>query len=185
MHAPGLEGRDIIGIAPTGSGKTAVFALPILHCLWERPQGLFACILVPTQELAYQIAAQFDVLEATMGVRSVAIIGGDEDWIKQAVALAKKPHIVVATPGRLDHLKATKGYQVFILDEANRLLGSDFDVSIEEILKVVPSECTTYLFSATLTSQVTTLKRANLRNPVHVQVSNKQIELKVEPMFPQ
>jgi ATP-dependent RNA helicase DDX47/RRP3 len=107
-----LKGRDIIGVASTGSGKTAAFALPILQKLWEEPKGLFACVLAPTRELAYQISQQFESLGSGMGVRSVVIVGGME-MIAQSVALAKKPHIIVATPGRLqDHLENTKGFSL-------------------------------------------------------------------------
>lgn len=110
---PALEGRDIIGLAPTGSGKTAAFALPILQHLWDNPQGLFALVLSPTRELAYQISAQFEALGVSMGVRATVIVGGDDDRVQQAVMLAKRPHIIVATPGRLhDHLKATKGFNL-------------------------------------------------------------------------
>jgi ATP-dependent RNA helicase DDX47/RRP3 len=107
-----LEGRDIIGVAATGSGKTAAFALPILQKLWEEPKGLFACVLAPTRELAYQIGQQFESLGSAMGVRSAVIVGG-MDMPTQAIALAKRPHIVVATPGRLmDHLEKTKGFNL-------------------------------------------------------------------------
>jgi ATP-dependent RNA helicase DDX47/RRP3 len=107
-----LEGRDIIGVASTGSGKTAAFALPILQKLWEEPKGLFACILAPTRELAYQISQQFEALGASMGARCVVIVGG-MDMPTQAIALAKRPHVVVATPGRLlQHLEETKGFSL-------------------------------------------------------------------------
>lgn len=107
-----LEGRDIIGVAETGSGKTAAFALPILQKLWEEPKGLFACVLAPTRELAYQISQQFESLGSAMGVRCAVIVGG-MDTVSQSVALAKKPHIIVATPGRLkDHLENTKGFSL-------------------------------------------------------------------------
>lgn len=107
-----LEGRDIIGVAETGSGKTAAFALPILQKLWEEPKGLFACVLAPTRELAYQISQQFESLGSAMGVRCAVIVGG-MDSVSQSVALAKKPHIIVATPGRLkDHLENTKGFSL-------------------------------------------------------------------------
>jgi ATP-dependent RNA helicase DDX47/RRP3 len=107
-----LEGRDIIGVASTGSGKTAAFALPILQKLWEDPEGLFACVLAPTRELAYQISQQFEALGSSMGVRCAVIVGGMEK-LPQSVALAKRPHIVVATPGRLlDHLENTKGFSL-------------------------------------------------------------------------
>src|ERR1700689_5308366 len=73
---PALAGRDIIGVASTGSGKTAAFALPILQKLWEEPKGLFACVLAPTRELAYQISQQFESLGSAMGVRCAVIVGG-------------------------------------------------------------------------------------------------------------
>ena len=107
-----LQGRDIIGVASTGSGKTAAFALPILQKLWEDPKGLFACVIAPTRELAFQISQQFESIGAVMGVRCVTIIGG-VDIQPQKVALAKKPHVVVATPGRLlEHLEETKGFSL-------------------------------------------------------------------------
>lgn len=107
-----LQGRDIIGVASTGSGKTAAFALPILQKLWEEPKGLFACVIAPTRELAFQIAQQFESLGSAMGVRCVTIIGG-VDIQPQKIALAKKPHVIVATPGRLlEHLEDTKGFSL-------------------------------------------------------------------------
>ncbi|ESK96881.1 atp-dependent rrna helicase rrp3 [Moniliophthora roreri MCA 2997] len=173
-----LEGRDIIGVAATGSGKTAAFALPILQKLWDDPKGLFACVLAPTRELAYQISNQFEALGAAMGVRCAVIVGGME-MTAQAVALAKRPHIVVATPGRLnDHLENTKGFNLrslkfLVLDEADRLLDMDFGPVIDKILKVIPKERSTYLFSATMTTKVAKLQRASLSNPVRVEVSEK------------
>ncbi|EPQ58191.1 DEAD-domain-containing protein [Gloeophyllum trabeum ATCC 11539] len=173
-----LEGRDIIGVASTGSGKTAAFALPILQKLWEEPKGLFACVLAPTRELAYQISQQFEALGSAMGVRCAVIIGGTE-MVSQAVALAKKPHIIVATPGRLvDHLENTKGFSLrglryLVLDEADRLLDMDFGPAIDKILKLIPKERTTYLYSATMTTKVAKLQRASLSNPVRVEVSAK------------
>jgi len=107
-----LQGRDIIGVAATGSGKTAAFALPILQKLWDEPNGLFACVLAPTRELAFQISQQFESLGSVMGVRCAVIVGG-MDIPPQAIALAKKPHIIAATPGRLlYHLENTKGFNL-------------------------------------------------------------------------
>jgi len=173
-----LQGRDIIGVASTGSGKTAAFALPILQKLWEEPRGLFACVISPTRELAYQISQQFEALGSAMGVRCAVIVGG-MDLMSQKVALAKKPHIVVATPGRLnDHLENTKGFSLrsvkfLVLDEADKLLDLDLGPVIDKILKVIPKERTTYLFSATMTTKVAKLQRASLSNPVRVEVSSK------------
>lgn len=190
-----LEGRDIIGVAATGSGKTAAFGLPILQKLWEEPKGLFACVLAPTRELAYQISQQLESLGSAMGARCAVIVGG-MDMPAQAIALAKRPHIVVATPGRLmDHLEKTKGFNLRnikflvrtlvylcstrvtdvskVLDEADRLLDLDFGTIIDKILKLIPKERTTYLFSATMTTKVAKLQRASLSNPVRVEVSTK------------
>lgn len=172
-----IAGRNIIGIAPTGSGKTLAFVIPILHRLWDNPQGYFACVLSPTRELAYQISAQFEALGAAMGVRSVVIVGGDDDRVQQAVRLAQKPHIIVATPGRLhDHLKSTKGFSLrslkhLVLDEADRLLDLDFQREITEIMQSIPKERCTYLFSATMTANVSKLQRASLSDPVRVDAS--------------
>jgi ATP-dependent RNA helicase DDX47/RRP3 len=193
---PALEGRDIIGVAETGSGKTAAFALPILQALWEKPQGLFACVMAPTRELAYQISQQFEALGAGIGVRCVVIVGGMPK-LDQAVALAKRPHIVVATPGRLyDHLSETKGFSLRqlkylvsrrvsevrqplkfskVMDEADRLLDMDFGPIIDQILKVIPRERTTYLFSATMTTKVAKLQRASLSNPARIEVTAKYV----------
>ncbi|KIL63518.1 hypothetical protein M378DRAFT_127566 [Amanita muscaria Koide BX008] len=173
-----LEGRDIIGVASTGSGKTAAFALPILQKLWEDPKGLFACVLAPTRELAFQISQQFESLGSAMGVRCAVIVGGVRE-VDQAVALAKRPHVVVATPGRLDwHLENTKGFSLrgikfLVLDEVDHLLDMDFGPVIDKILKILPKERRTYLFSATMTTKVAKLRRASLTNPVKVEVSAK------------
>lgn len=173
-----LQGRDLIGLAQTGSGKTAAFAIPVLQALWEAPATLFACVLAPTRELAYQISEQFEALGAGMGLRCAVIVGG-MDMMSQALALSRKPHVVVATPGRLmDHLEHTKGFSLrtlkyLVLDEADRLLDMDFEVAINKILTVIPKNRHTYLFSATMTSKVDKLQRASLSNPVRVAVSSK------------
>ncbi|RMZ71547.1 hypothetical protein GMOD_00006672 [Pyrenophora seminiperda CCB06] len=95
-----LQGRDVIGLAETGSGKTAAFVLPILQSLLEKPQPLFGLILAPTRELAYQIAQQVDALGSIINVKCATLVGG-MDMVPQAIALSKRPHIVVATPGKL------------------------------------------------------------------------------------
>jgi len=173
-----LKGRDIIGLAETGSGKTGAFALPILHALLENPQKLFALILTPTRELAFQISEQFEALGASIKVKCAVIVGG-VDMVSQAIVLAKKPHIVVATPGRLvDHFENTKGFHMkslkyLVMDEADRILNLDFEVEVTKILRCLPSERRTMLFSATMTKKVAKLQRASLKDPVKVEVSNK------------
>ncbi|KRT81189.1 helicase, partial [Oryctes borbonicus] len=173
-----LQGKDVIGLAETGSGKTAAFALPILQALLENPQRYFALILTPTRELAFQISEQFEALGSSIGVKCAVIVGG-MDMMSQALVLAKKPHVLIATPGRLvDHLENTKGFNLralkfLVMDEADRILNMDFEVEVDKILKVIPRERRTFLFSATMTKKVKKLQRACLREPVRVEVSTK------------
>lgn len=173
-----LEGNDIIGLAETGSGKTGAFAIPILQALLENPQRYFAVILTPTRELAYQISEQIEALGASIGVKCAVIVGG-MDMVTQALMLAKKPHIIIATPGRLvDHLQNTKGFSLkslrfLVMDEADRILNMDFEVEVNKILKNIPRERRTFLFSATMTKKVQKLQRASLQNPVKIEVSTK------------
>ncbi|PWN28780.1 DEAD-domain-containing protein [Jaminaea rosea] len=173
-----LSGRDVIGLAQTGSGKTAAFAIPILQALWDEPRSGFACVLAPTRELAYQISQQFEALGATIGVRCACIVGG-MDMMTQSIALSKRPHIIVATPGRLqDHLENTKGFNLkslryLVMDEADRLLDMDFGPIIDKLLQSIPKERNTMLFSATMTTKVAKLQRASLKNPARVEVGTK------------
>ncbi|XP_055927153.1 probable ATP-dependent RNA helicase DDX47 [Argiope bruennichi] len=173
-----LQGRDIIGLAETGSGKTGAFAIPVLQALLKTPQRLFALVLTPTRELAFQIAEQFEALGAVMGVKTAVIVGGI-DMVTQSLALSKKPHIIIATPGRLiDHLENTKGFSLralkfLIMDEADRILDMDFEQEVDKLLKVIPRERNTYLYSATMTQKVQKLQRASLNDPVKVEVSKK------------
>ena len=176
---PALAGHDIIGLAQTGSGKTAAFAIPILNKLWEDQQPYYGCILAPTRELAQQIKETFDSLGSLMGVRSVCIVGG-MNMMDQSRDLMRKPHIIIATPGRLmDHLENTKGFSLrklrfLVMDEADRLLDMEFGPVLDRILKIIPTQGrTTYLFSATMTSKIDKLQRASLTNPVKCAVSNK------------
>ncbi|SJX62275.1 probable DEAD box protein (putative RNA helicase) [Sporisorium reilianum f. sp. reilianum] len=173
-----LQARDVIGLAQTGSGKTAAFTIPILQALWDNPKPFFACVLAPTRELAYQISQQVEALGSTIGVRSATIVGG-MDMMSQSIALSKRPHVIVATPGRLqDHLENTKGFslrglQYLVMDEADRLLDMDFGPIIDKLLQSIPRERRTMLFSATMTTKVAKLQRASLKNPVRVEVDTK------------
>ncbi|KAM7353849.1 putative ATP-dependent RNA helicase DDX47 [Cochliomyia hominivorax] len=173
-----LQGKDVIGLAETGSGKTGAFALPILQALLDNPQRYFALILTPTRELAFQISEQFEALGSSIGVKCCVVVGG-MDMVSQALQLGKKPHIIIATPGRLvDHLENLKGFNLkaikyLVMDEADRILNMDFEVELDKILKVLPKERRTFLFSATMTKKVKKLQRASLKDPVKVEVSNK------------
>ncbi|KAJ8607682.1 hypothetical protein CTAYLR_007297 [Chrysophaeum taylorii] len=174
----GIEGRDVIGLAETGSGKTGAFAVPVIHRLLDKPRRLYAAVLAPTRELAFQILEVFQGLGAGLGLRAVGVVGG-VDMVDQAVALAKYPHVVVATPGRLvDHLQNTKGFslrstQCLVMDEADRMLSMDFEKELDAILQSTNEDRLTMLFSATMTSKVQKLQRASLSNPKRVEVSDK------------
>nr|XP_023699294.1 probable ATP-dependent RNA helicase DDX49 [Paramormyrops kingsleyae] len=168
-----LQGRDCMGCAKTGSGKTAAFVLPVLQKLSEDPYGIFCLVLTPTRELAYQIAEQFRVLGKPLALRDCIIVGG-MDMVTQALELSKKPHIVVATPGRLaDHIRSSNTFNMkqirfLILDEADRLLEqgcTDFTKDLEVILSVVPAKRQTLLFSATLTDTLQELKSIAMNKP--------------------
>jgi ATP-dependent RNA helicase DDX47/RRP3 len=175
-----LKGRDIIGLAETGSGKTGAFCLPVLQRLLENPVrgAVFAVFLAPTRELAFQIHQVVEGLGQSMGATSVCIVGG-VPMTQQSIALGRNPHIIVATPGRLlDHLTNTKGFHLrklnyLVLDEADRMLSLDFEQELNELLQVIPEERRTLLFSATMTSKVQKLQRACLKDPVKVEVSTK------------
>lgn len=179
-----LKRLDVIGLAQTGSGKTAAFAIPILQGLLTdqasdgKVGAPYAVVIAPTRELAFQIHEQFEALGAAIGVRAIVVSGG-VDSMAQAVAIGKRPHVIVATPGRLvDHLENTKGFSLrlakfLVLDEADRLLTMDFEKELDKIITALPRQRCTLLFSATMTSKVNKLQRASLSNPVRVQVSEK------------
>ncbi|KAJ2759028.1 putative RNA helicase, partial [Coemansia nantahalensis] len=161
---PILDGRDVIGGAKTGSGKTAAFALPILQKLSEDPYGVFAVVLTPTRELAFQIAEQFEVLGKGANIKVVVAIGG-VDMVAQALALSRRPHIVVATPGRLaDHIERSadavhfQRVRFLVLDEADRLLSDTFAPDLAVIMDAIPRQRQTLLFTATMTQSIVALR---------------------------
>ncbi|XP_073954761.1 probable ATP-dependent RNA helicase Dbp45A [Choristoneura fumiferana] len=154
-----LAGDDCIGAAKTGSGKTFAFALPILQNLSEDPYGIFALVLTPTHELAYQIADQFSILGQPLSLR-VCIVTGGSDQLEESLKLAKRPHIVVAMPGRLaDHITgcdtfSLKKIKYLVLDEADRLFSESFSDDLETIFNVLPAKRQNLLFSATISEEV-------------------------------
>ncbi|KAG6817440.1 hypothetical protein H0H87_008608 [Tephrocybe sp. NHM501043] len=159
---PLLAGRDCIGNAKTGSGKTIAFALPILQKLSIDPYGIFALILTPTR----LIADQFAVLGSPLNVRTAVVVGG-MDMMAQALELGNRPHVVIATPGRIvDHLRSSSGewnlsrVKFLVLDEADRLLTPTFSEELGHLFKVLPTERQTCLFTATLTPSIETLADA-------------------------
>ncbi|KPI40225.1 ATP-dependent RNA helicase dbp8 [Cyphellophora attinorum] len=180
---PILEGRDCIGGSRTGSGKTIAFAVPLLQKWAEDPFGIYAVVLTPTRELALQIYEQFRALGASQNLKVVLITGGTE-MRPQAIALAQRPHIVVATPGRLaDHIQTSGKDTVIgfsrakavVLDEADRLLKSGPGSMLPDLntcLSALPPPASrlTLLFTATVTPEVRFLKSQprNGRPPVFI-----------------
>ncbi|KAL2261910.1 hypothetical protein VTK26DRAFT_3034 [Humicola hyalothermophila] len=180
-----LKGRDCIGGSRTGSGKTVAFSAPILQKWAENPSAIFAVILTPTRELALQIYEQIKAISSPYALKAILVTGGS-DMRTQAIALAQRPHIVIATPGRLaDHIRTSgedticglRRVRFVVLDEADRLLASNGPGSmlpdVEECLGALPppAERQTLLFTATITPEVMALKnmpRQPGRDPVFV-----------------
>ncbi|UKZ59421.1 uncharacterized protein TrAtP1_000728 [Trichoderma atroviride] len=167
-----LKGRDCIGGSRTGSGKTVAFAVPVLQKWAEDPSAIFAVVLTPTRELALQIYEQFKAISSPQSLKMILITGG-ADMRAQAIALAQRPHIIIATPGRLaDHIRTSgedticglRRVRYVVLDEADRLLHASGSGSmlpdVEECLSVLPPapERQTLLFTATITPEVRALK---------------------------
>ncbi|MDD2680965.1 MAG: DEAD/DEAH box helicase [Patescibacteria group bacterium] len=168
-----LSGQDLVGIAQTGTGKTFAFGIPMLQRLAQvKGRGL---VLLPTRELAGQVETSLRSLGGLLGLRTVSLIGG-EAINRQLFALRRQPHILVATPGRLiDHIKRgtvkLDDISVLVLDEADMMFDMGFAPQIEEVLKRVPAERQTLLFSATMPAAVMKLAEKYLHTPIRVEVS--------------
>jgi ATP-dependent RNA helicase RhlE len=172
-----LEGHDLLGIAQTGTGKTAAFALPILQHLHDkpgraRPFGTRCLILAPTRELALQIEAAIRSFAANLKVSTAVILGG-VGRRPQEERMRRGPDIVVGTPGRIRDLMNTQHLKLdevthFVLDEADRMLDLGFIRDIRKIVAVLPQARQSLLFSATMPREVGELAKDFLRNPRRV-----------------
>ncbi len=173
---PALAGRDVIGCAQTGTGKTAAFVIPIVERLSSLPKGQpKALILAPTRELALQTLTTIEKLGRSRGISATVIVGG-ADMQAQVRGLRQRPDILVATPGRLlDHMWngtiLLSSMKMLVLDEADRMLDMGFAPQINQILDALPEERQTLLFSATLPADLARLVQASVRNPVRVMVT--------------
>ena len=175
-----LDGRDMLGIAQTGTGKTAAFGLPLLQHLARRAEGLQprsvrALILAPTRELAMQIDEELRKFGRFLGIRHALVFGG-VGHTPQIRALEKGVDILVATPGRLlDHLDAgvvkLDRVQYLVLDEADRMLDIGFLPDLQRILSYLPKQRTTLLFSATFSPEIKRLAGSYLQDPITVEVA--------------
>ncbi|HEX5819528.1 MAG TPA: DEAD/DEAH box helicase [Gemmatimonadales bacterium] len=178
---PLLTGRDLLGQAATGTGKTAAFALPLLQRLSTEPPAAnrpAVLVLVPTRELAMQVAEAFHRYGRAVQARTVPIYGG-QSFSQQISVLRRGVHVVVATPGRaLDHLRRGTldlgGVQAVVLDEADEMLDMGFADEIEAILDLAPAERQTALFSATMAPRIAKIADRHLKDPVRVLVAREQ-----------
>jgi ATP-dependent RNA helicase DeaD len=173
-----LSGADILGQAQTGTGKTAAFALPILSKLdlaQKEPQAL---VLVPTRELAIQVAEAFQKYAAHLRGFHVMPIYGGQSYIPQLHALKRGTHVIVGTPGRvMDHLDrgtlSLKGVRFVVLDEADEMLQMGFVDAIESILSQAPKERQVALFCATMAPQIKRIAQRHLRTPQEITIKSK------------
>ncbi len=175
-----LEGRDVLGCAQTGTGKTAAFALPILNRLGQKPRKAnpnhpLVLVLAPTRELAIQIEESFAVYGRHLRLRQVLVYGGVSQG-NQVRALSRGAHILVATPGRLldlmdqGHIHLSE-LEVFVLDEADRMLDMGFMPALKRIISHLPRQRQSLFFSATMPPKITELAQQLLSNPINVTVT--------------
>ena len=170
---PAIQGKDIIGIAQTGTGKTLAFGIPLLQKLTDGKGR--ALILAPTRELAAQIEGALLPIASVLRIRTAVFVGG-ASMHRQREMLRNNPRVLIATPGRLnDHLEqgtvTLREVSVLVLDEADRMLDMGFKPQIERILRHVPRERQTMLFSATMPGDIVRLATAHMKLPLRVEVA--------------
>ncbi len=177
-----LKGEDLLAIAQTGTGKTAAFAIPVIHILHskinpKRQNGIRCIIMVPTRELAIQINDVFTQLTKNTRVTSMSVFGGVEQE-PQIAKLAKGVDILIATPGRLFDL-VSQGYielqraEILILDEADHMLDLGFIKDIRDLIRFLPKKRQTLFFSATIDEAIKDLAYSLVKNPIRIQISPK------------
>ncbi|MBM7649403.1 ATP-dependent RNA helicase DeaD [Bacillus ectoiniformans] len=175
----GLEGKDIIGQAQTGTGKTTAFGIPMVEKIDTKSNAIQGLIIAPTRELAIQVSEELYKIGGGKRVRILAVYGG-QDIQRQIRALKKFPHIIVGTPGRiLDHINRKNlkldNLQTLVLDEADEMLNMGFIQDIETILSHMPSERQTLLFSATMPKQIRAIAERFMTEPEAIKVKAKEM----------
>jgi ATP-dependent RNA helicase RhlE len=169
-----LEGKDLVGIAQTGTGKTLAFSIPLVQRLASTPNAR-GLVLVPTRELALQVDETLKTIGGPLGMKTAVVIGGASMYA-QVQQLRRNPHVIIATPGRLnDHLAQKSvnlsGVKILILDEADRMLDMGFEPQISKILALIPKERQTLLFSATMPDQIVKIANKYMQLPLRVEVA--------------
>ena len=178
-----LKGEDVLAIAQTGTGKTAAFAIPVLHMLQQRSTGkrkdqhVGCLVMVPTRELAIQIAGVFESLAKYTKLSVLGLVGGvDSD--PQVKKIARGVDVLVATPGRMfdliyQKILDIKEVEILVLDEADLMLDLGFNKDIQDVIKFIPKKHQTLFFSATINPEIKDLAYSIVRNPIRIQVSPK------------
>jgi ATP-dependent RNA helicase DeaD len=174
-----LQGKDLIGQAQTGTGKTASFGIPLVQRIEAEEDHIQGVVLTPTRELAVQVAEELNKIGQFKGIRTLPIYGG-QDMNRQIKALKKKPHIIVGTPGRfMDHMRRKtirlQHVQMVVLDEADEMLNMGFIEDVEIILQGIPEERQTLLFSATMPKAIQTLAQKFMNDPELITVKAKEM----------
>ncbi len=168
-----ITGKDVVGIAQTGTGKTLAFGLPMMQNIARRTtRGL---VIVPTRELAAQVDDVLLQFGKTLGLRTAVVVGGASE-VRQRRALQRAPHVIIATPGRLiDHLSGNASLLqhigILILDEADRMLDMGFAPQIEKILAQVPGQRQTMLFSATMPDTIMRMANKHMQKPLRIEIA--------------
>jgi ATP-dependent RNA helicase DeaD len=170
-----MDGADLVGQAQTGSGKTGAYGIPLVERIDPQTRDLQALILAPTRELALQVSDEVRALGRFRGIRVATLYGG-ASIEKQFAELRARPHVAVATPGRLlDHMRrrtvALDRVHLVVLDEADRMLDMGFLPDVTQILRAVPAQRQTALFSATMPAEVRTIANRQMQHPVAVQIA--------------
>jgi ATP-independent RNA helicase DbpA len=183
-----LKGKDILAQAKTGSGKTAAFAIGVLHNLETRTYQTQALVLCPTRELADQVSKEFRLLARAIPNTNILTLCGGKPMGPQLASLERNPHIVVGTPGRvLKHLeKGTlqlDGLKTLVLDEADRMLDMGFHEDIMRIIDMTPRQRQTLLFSATYPDEIKEISDAIQSNPVDIRVESLHDNKKIQQIF--
>lgn len=170
---PAIEGKDIVGIAQTGTGKTLAFGLPLLQRL--RGGAGVGIIILPTRELAIQVDVMLQKIGRSLGLVTAILIGG-ESMGKQVMSLRHRPNIIIGTPGRImDHISRGNlkldSVKVVVLDEADRMLDIGFEPQIRKIFSLIPSQRQVMLFSATMPIEIIKIATMYMKSPVQVEVA--------------
>lgn len=170
-----IEGKDIVGIAQTGTGKTLAFSVPMIQRLMKMKSGGRGLVVLPTRELALQVDEAFRKIGRTLGLRTAVLIGGESIY-RQVQSLRARPDVIIVTPGRLiDHLKQGNvkldDIKILVLDEGDHMFDMGFAPQINEILKRVPRERQTMLFSATMPDAILSLATKNMLLPLRIEVA--------------